>query len=238
MKTDNCVHNYDWRTEIKLPRVCSHPATESEVRYFLYIVGKINASRGFILSLSGQWGMMKAIFAPVDDILVELMIQEYPSFKLSAFIDGLVPLPMLQDLGFFNCTDIIVKQVDSISFPALKVSILADGRFVQEIERMLLISCHLCAIGHWISRHLVNLSRHHSKATVFSGFATAWSTNGCTFPCFSDLTHWPPTELEKYACWENPSSSTKPETRYISVDCSKPNLSGGPGYTKFPSLTQ
>lgn len=99
---------------------CTTVATNFEVGYFLTKIANLNASRPLVVTLCGQRNLTEDLFAPVAKLIIDLVINSYKNFHLSAFTAGQVVLPTLQYLDLSYCSKMTIKRTDFQPFPALR----------------------------------------------------------------------------------------------------------------------
>ncbi|OQV12358.1 hypothetical protein BV898_13386 [Hypsibius exemplaris] len=113
---------------------CQAGAGDFEAKYFLQRIGRLNASRGVILTLSGERGVTKEMFQPVADILVVLQFVKFHQMSVAIFSAAAIRLPILRVLQFYNCTGIVLQRGDFLPFPSLRMVQFLKSSTIASIE--------------------------------------------------------------------------------------------------------
>lgn len=110
---------------------CSADASNIEVEYFFTKLQRLNAGRALEVTVRGVREFVNRTFAPVADILIILIVADYPDFALSSL--RALELPVITHIQLSNCANLVVKQDDLLYFPRLTMFILAKST-VRQIE--------------------------------------------------------------------------------------------------------
>ena len=111
-------------------RADCNSAPDYEIEYFTGMIAQLNASHGLQLALRGTRTFPSGVFAPVKDILVALIIYDFPAIKLSSFRSAEGNFPVMRSLELKQCSDIEIHRTDLLIFPALRAFHLWYGSTV------------------------------------------------------------------------------------------------------------
>lgn len=110
---------------------CSASAMDVEIQFFFSKIQRLNASRALEVTIRGERDFMQDTFAPVADILINLIIADYSDFRVSSLRS--LELPIITHIGLLNCTNVIITQDDLLFFPKLTMFVMAKST-VTDIE--------------------------------------------------------------------------------------------------------
>ncbi|OWA54085.1 hypothetical protein BV898_18504 [Hypsibius exemplaris] len=134
VNTENCrigKESNNCADGLGLIATCTADASNIEIQYFFTKIQRLNASRGLEVTINGKREFKQNVFEPVADILIVLIVADYPDFSLSALRE--LELPIITHIGLSNCSNVVIRTDDLLFYPRLTMFILAKST-VKEIE--------------------------------------------------------------------------------------------------------
>ncbi|OWA50927.1 putative Zinc metalloproteinase nas-7 [Hypsibius exemplaris] len=211
VNTENCrigKESKNCADGLGLIATCTADASNIEIQYFFTKIQRLNASRGLEVTIHGKREFKQNIFEPVADILIILIVADYPDFSLSALANwSCRPSPTSACQTASTVKEIEQGAFESLQFlkqVTLDTGYRADRPMTKAmLEHLRLLHCD-CSYD-WLRVFLKKnpqliAAKRVGEVHRFGGIL---------------------------------SNSFKQRNIYVPVDCSKTNLLGAPDQTEF-----